>query len=184
MLFRSNTHPKEIGILAVVLLPLSDFFFVGAFDGTRVDDVGFPAVPLVAVGAVVEVAGVERRVSELEPEDFRVTISQCSSSDFGGDDGGDFRSLIHDNHNALALVVSTGESLRVFFGPGNKIATPVALVFAITTLDRGYIHLPLFFRQRHAKPFIAFGLGFCVELPLRSEERPVGKECRSRWPPY
>src|ERR1035441_4156554 len=30
----------------------------------------------------------------------------------------------------------------------------------------------------------SFQLGFCDEITMRSEERRVGKECRSRWSPY
>src|SRR5205807_4310379 len=41
---------------------------------------------------------------------------------------------------------------------------------------------PLIFRA--ARPWRDLMLGYETILPFRSEERRVGKECRSRWSPY
>ena len=38
--------------------------------------------------------------------------------------------------------------------------------------------------RRNSRAFVVEGVKMFLEAPLRSEERRVGKECRSRWSPY
>ena len=57
-------------------------------------------------------------------------------------------------------------------------ATASAEVVKITNIGHGYFSGPLYVATQ-LKLFEKYGLE-----PQRSEERRVGKECRSRWSPY
>ena len=58
------------------------------------------------------------------------------------------------------------------------------------TIKRGRRRKRIIRRLNKAVPGICIGVliagmgAWCIAAPLRSEERRVGKECRSRWSPY
>src|ERR1041385_5285610 len=54
--------------------------------------------------------------------------------------------------------------------------SPVSMEFAISSCDEARAYL------QH--PVLGPRLKECTRFVLRSEERRVGKECRSRWSPY
>ena len=72
----------------------------------------------------------------------------------------------------------------------SALSVPVAVIGGIT-LYVGWYHLFIYFKRQIKTPvdrsfaITCFNMAlydvFCV---LRSEERRVGKECRSRWSPY
>ena len=51
--------------------------------------------------------------------------------------------------------------------------------FGQTILDIG----PAWHKKKQGTPIMG-GFMFIISIPIRSEERRVGKECRSRWSPY
>ena len=73
---------------------------------------------------------------------------------------GDLEPFIREYGAAAVMVILTGESLGLPL-PGESL-----LILASVLAGRGELSLPL------------------LMLSARSEERRVGKECRSRWSPY
>ena len=81
------------------------------------------------------------------------------------------RPFTHHNRLAAAVVLANLGCLAV------DVAVPTLVIANLTlaTLVRQQYVINLFFRIATSAP---------KHWPLRSEERRVGKECRSRWSPY
>src|SRR2546422_8709554 len=80
---------------------------------------------------------------------------------------------------------------RAAIGCSDKVVADVDAVFdGVSDLDdrAGEVALAVLLRQIREKPGMlqrAVGRGHdAYDRPVRSEERRVGKECRSRWAPY
>ena len=61
----------------------------------------------------------------------------------------------------------------------------IASIYAVLTIAMGeFAYGPIQFRYSEVMTLLAFFNPQYVSGVLRSEERRVGKECRSRWSPY
>ena len=68
----------------------------------------------------------------------------------------------------------------------------IAVIAAFFALDLGRFFSLDYVKQRQAefsalydsRPALVIGVFLAVYVAVRSEERRVGKECRSRWSPY
>src|ERR1035441_8215614 len=93
------------------------------------------------------------------------------------------RSAVAHQQVGQALVAPTEKARFIWANPENLQsrerfgATQFAPAFAI-----GGIQAPLAF-EHTLRPGIVIAIG-CIHHAERSEERRVGKECRSRWSPY
>ena len=67
--------------------------------------------------------------------------------------------------------------LREKVGPRRWIAVIVGFIGVLFVIRPG-------FNEINIATFAAVGAGICYAFYVRSEERRVGKECRSRWSPY
>ena len=92
-----------------------------------------------------------------------------------------------DNIGALLRGVQRDEIERgqVLCKPGSVTCHKkfTAQVYVLTK-DEGGRHTPFFNNYRPQFYFRTTDVNGVCELPARSEERRVGKECRSRWSPY
>ena len=88
---------------------------------------------------------------------------------------------------ALAMLWNLGSLVGLPAGPrsGQIAGAIVALSFSVLSLlPAVLLHISLQSRRRAVWIGGYFPSGVAVALHLRSEERRVGKECRSRWSPY
>src|SRR2546427_8110119 len=62
-------------------------------------------------------------------------------------------------------------------------ALPISYAFGIVMVGNGLLHLAGSVYLRKAMPRV-YSAPLLLAAAVRSEERRVGKECRSRWSPY
>ena len=94
-------------------------------------------------------------------------------------------------NTSIKTVVAIGIGAALFFVLGRFVAIPsgvpntnISLQYAVLGLLAAmYGPLVLMMSPHFAFPTVPTPLGFSIS-PTRSEERRVGKECRSRWSPY
>ena len=77
-------------------------------------------------------------------------------------------------------IIQSGIEFDMIFGPAYK-GIPLVAATAIALSDYHGLDIPYSFDRKEAKDH---GEGGNIVGAPRSEERRVGKECRSRWSPY
>ena len=103
--------------------------------------------------------------------------------------------MFNMSHTALTVIVIAGGINCLFLGILGIVQNDIKRVVAYSTLSQlGYMAVALgcgaysiaiFHLMTHAffKACLFLGAGSVIHA-MRSEERRVGKECRSRWSPY
>ena len=96
------------------------------------------------------------------------------------------------------LFVASGSAISTA-GPGGALVAYIGIglmvYFLMTSLGEMATYLPVTgsfatYARRFVDPAMGFAMGWnywfnwAITLAVRSEERRVGKECRSRWSPY
>src|SRR3712207_3626973 len=95
--------------------------------------------------------------------------------------GGIIGSGIFMNPSVVARQVSTPFMMQAAWVLGGVVALAGAFVYAELAARRPEVGGQYAYLREAFHPSVAFLYGWAL---LRSEERRVGKECRSRWSPY
>src|ERR1035438_2169148 len=91
------------------------------------------------------------------------------------------------NHEVSAVVVRQNDRLvlnPIRFLPFKRDLPAAEFILQSVLIDHFIMSLPKFAVHLHAHTDDLEGLLFINEFAHRSEERRVGKECRSRWETY
>src|SRR5687768_18515660 len=96
--------------------------------------------------------------------------------------------LLYGPFNFRSLMISSPAPSPIFFNADKpKRMAPFAftvklILLSLTSGGNTWMFIRLHSRKKKLSLTISFLL--CVNTAARSEERRVGKECRSRWSPY
>ena len=156
---------EKVRLFAVVLRPFLHLRLVRPLDRAAVDLVGYPPM-LIPAEAFAESPDISRRVSKSKPNNLRVLVGQCT---FGNLPNliRNRRRLVKHQHNALALIVQTGERLRIMFRPRYKVSTPSLGIQPVFCRDTHHRIVKPIRRNTQPLPFTHFRRGFGAQLRLR-----------------
>ena len=83
----------------------------------------------------------------------------------------------------FALILLWEIASRTGLLPEHVLAAPSAVLMTLVDLVRSG-ELPSNLLISFGRVALGLGIGVTLGVAMRSEERRVGKECRSRWSPY
>ena len=133
--FAAHADLEEVAVFAVVVKPLLNVNLIDAFDRARVEVQSRPAM-FEPSEALTEAASVLRRIAIDEPHDLSLLVGQCAFAHFPNLVM-DRRRFVEEQHDAVALVVQTGEGFGVVLRPRNDVDAPSLLATFIGRIDRG-----------------------------------------------